>query len=175
MGVLSTGQHPGLTGSAGTAQKRLRGEAQGERGVSMPARARTGEQVPTPWYRACSENKRYCGGAPALRRVAPSARMADPISDDEPGMADAKRRKQPSQAVAPIAAPNAPAAWPSSSELYANGLEHRAAAAPQAAPGQTWTVSGQSWRNEHMSQSDADGSVLRQRQQEARRAMLQRR
>ena len=126
-------------------------------------------------YRACSENKRYCGGAPALRRVAPSARMADPISDDEPGMADAKRRKQPSQAVAPIAAPNAPAAWPSSSELYANGLEHRAAAAPQAAPGQTWTVSGQSWRNEHMSQSDADGSVLRQRQQEARRAMLQRR
>lgn len=48
MGVLSTGQHPGLTGSAGTAQKRLRGEAQGERGVSMPARARTGEQVPTP-------------------------------------------------------------------------------------------------------------------------------
>ena len=86
----------------------------------------------------------------------------------------AKRQRQPqenSQIQPPPAPP--PAAWPSASQLYARGLENRAEAVGTS--DQSWSINGSEWRSSTgFERADADGAVLKQRQAEARRAMLRR-
>ena len=77
--------------------------------------------------------------------------------------------------------PQPPQAWPSSSTLYSLGLQSKAevSGGPPGGvgmqPGQEWLVQGARWRSEGFDQSEGAAEALRQRQAEARRAMLHKR
>ena len=58
--------------------------------------------------------------------------------------------------------------WPSIASLYAQGLQSRA----QALPAHSFIVQGVQWRQRHLLSVDVDKTELKQRQQDARRAML---
>ena len=81
---------------------------------------------------------------------------------------DGKRLRPEAAAMAPAPPAPAPSAWPSASTLYANGLEQRAEAVGTG----SWAINGQQWRASGFDAADAGGATLKQRQAEARRAML---
>ena len=85
--------------------------------------------------------------------------------------ADSAKRARPAADASAAAAAAPPAAWPSASSLYARGLENRAEAATREA---SWSVNGQEWRSAGFNAADVDNMTLKQRQAEARRAMLKR-
>lgn len=60
-----------------------------------------------------------------------------------------------------------PQVWPSQASLYAQGLENRAQTLPT-----TFAMDGAQWRAQHFDSADLSGSTLRQRQAEARKALL---
>ena len=59
---------------------------------------------------------------------------------------------------------------PSASQLYANGLMHKAEAVSSSTA--SWTVDGAAMRRENFSSADVSGAELKQRQAEARRMLL---
>lgn len=63
--------------------------------------------------------------------------------------------------------PEQPQAWPSQASLYAQGLEHRA----QTLPTQ-FAMDGAQWRARNFDGADVNGSTLRQRQADARKALM---
>ena len=87
--------------------------------------------------------------------------------EDEP----TKRQRPVETPTAPPAAP--PTAWPSASTLYAQGLEQRAEAVGTTGD-KSWTINAAEWRASGFDAADTNSTTLKQRQQEARRAMLRR-
>ena len=116
-----------------------------------------GPLLPQVEYKRCQAVTVLAGGP---------ARVGDGMEDEQ-----AKRQRQPTAPDAAPSAPSPPEAWPSASTLYAKGLENRAEAATTSP---SWAINGQEWRASGFEAADADGATLKQRQQEARRAMLRR-
>ena len=95
------------------------------------------------------------------------------MEDEDPDPAKrARSESERPESAASNSTAAAPTVWPAASTLYAQGLQNRAEATGATNP--TWSINAQQWRAGGFEQSDADGAVLKQRQQEARRAMLRR-
>lgn len=92
--------------------------------------------------------------------------------------AELQKRARGSESSASVVATNAqPMHWPSQAELVGRGLQGKAevqgtSSGSLPAPGSEWVVPGAAWRAEAFQQADTDSMTLRQRQAEARRAML---
>ena len=82
------------------------------------------------------------------------------MDDDE----RSKRTRAQATAQPPAVQPQV---WPSQASLYAQGLENRAQTLPT-----TFAMDGAQWRAQHFDSADLSGSTLRQRQAEARKALL---
>ena len=84
---------------------------------------------------------------------------------DSQGAVEVWSKRARAQATEPPAMQ--PQVWPSQASLYAQGLENRAQTLPT-----TFAMVGAQWRAQHFDSADLSGSTLRQRQAEARKALL---